>query len=73
VCGLVQIERNGMGAVNAWTAARLALRGIGRHLMSLDTCIAAMKQTGLEMSDPNKETSRGGWPSISPKIRAFHL
>ncbi len=61
--GLVQvpcIERNGFGAIKAYTAASLAMRGSGRHFVSLDSCIAAMKQTGLEMSDKFKETSLGG-------------
>jgi len=63
VGGLVQvpcIERNGFGAVKAYTAASLAKRGTGQHFMSLDRCIAAMKQTGLEMSEKYKETSLGG-------------
>ena len=63
VNGLVQvpcIERNGFGAIKAYTAASLALRGSGQHFMPLDRCIAAMKQTGLEMSYKYKETSLGG-------------
>lgn len=63
VKGLVQvpcIERNGFGAIKAFTAASLALHGTGRHFMPLDNCIAAMKQTGQEMSSKFKETSRGG-------------
>jgi len=63
VKGLVQvpcIERNGFGAIKAYTAASLALRGDGEHFMPLDQCISAMKQTGLEMSDKFKETSLGG-------------
>lgn len=63
VKGLVQvpcIERNGFGAIKAYTAASLALRGTGVHFMPLDNCIAAMKQTGLEMSHKYKETSLGG-------------
>ncbi len=54
------IERNGFGAIKACTAASLAIRGDGQHFMSLDNCIAAMKQTGLEMSVKFKETSLGG-------------
>lgn len=54
------IERNGFGAIKAYTAASLAIRGDGKHFMSLDNCIAAMKQTGLEMSVKFKETSLGG-------------
>jgi len=63
VNGLVQIpciERNGFGAIKAYTAASLAIRGSGHHYVSLDNCIAAMKQTGLEMSQKFKETSLGG-------------
>lgn len=63
VNGLVQvpcIERNGFGAIKAYTAASLAMRGSGDHFMPLDSCIAAMKQTGLEMSEKYKETSLGG-------------
>jgi L-serine dehydratase len=63
VKGLVQvpcIERNGFGAIKAYTAASLAMRGTGQHFMPLDNCIAAMRQTGLDMSDKYKETSLGG-------------
>ncbi|MCB1725666.1 MAG: L-serine ammonia-lyase [Gammaproteobacteria bacterium] len=63
VGGLVQvpcIERNGFGAIKAFTAASLAMLGSGQHYMPLDACIAAMKQTGLEMSHKYKETSLGG-------------
>ncbi|HSO99961.1 MAG TPA: L-serine ammonia-lyase, iron-sulfur-dependent, subunit alpha, partial [Thioalkalivibrio sp.] len=63
VNGLVQvpcIERNGFGALKAYTAASLAIRGSGKHFMPLDSCIAAMKQTGQEMSSKLKETSQGG-------------
>ncbi len=63
VKGLVQIpciERNGFGAVKAYVAASLALRYTGRHFVPLDSCIAAMKQTGMEMSNKFKETSLGG-------------
>ena len=63
VNGLVQvpcIERNGFGAIKAFTAASLSIREDGKHFMPLDNCIAAMKQTGLEMSHKYKETSLGG-------------
>jgi len=49
-----------MGAVKAINAARLALRGDGTHLVSLDQVIATMRQTGLDMAETYKETSRGG-------------
>ncbi|AQX28141.1 MULTISPECIES: L-serine ammonia-lyase [unclassified Bartonella] len=63
VAGLVQIpciERNAMGAVKAVTASSLALHGNGRHFVSLDTCIETMRQTGHDMSERYKETSKGG-------------
>ena len=63
VKGLVQvpcIERNGLGAIKAVSAASLALRGDGTHLVSLDACIETMRQTGADMSEKYKETSLGG-------------
>ncbi len=63
VKGLVQvpcIERNGLGAVKAVSAASLALRGDGTHFVPLDACIETMRQTGLDMSEKYKETSLGG-------------
>ncbi len=63
VAGLVQvpcIERNGLGAIKAVSAASLALRGDGQHFMPLDNCIEAMRQTGIDMSTKYKETSQGG-------------
>ena len=61
--GLVQIpciERNAMGAVKAINASRLAIRGDGKHFVSLDRVIRVMKRTGADMSSRYKETSRGG-------------
>ncbi|QBX99669.1 L-serine ammonia-lyase [Rhodophyticola sp. CCM32] len=63
VGGLVQvpcIERNGLGAIKAVSAASLALRGDGTHFMPLDNCIETMRQTGLDMNTRYKETSQGG-------------
>ncbi|WP_209426533.1 L-serine ammonia-lyase [Pararhodobacter sp. SW119] len=63
VKGLVQvpcIERNGLGAIKAISAASLALRGDGTHFMPLDNCIEAMRQTGADMSEKYKETALGG-------------
>ena len=63
VHGLVQvpcIERNGLGAIKAVSAASLALRGDGTHLVPLDACIETMRQTGADMSEKYKETSLGG-------------
>jgi iron-sulfur-dependent L-serine dehydratase single chain form len=63
VGGLVQvpcIERNAVASVTAIHAARLALRGDGRHFVSLDKAIDTMRITGRDMLDKYKETSRGG-------------
>ncbi|GAA3719832.1 L-serine ammonia-lyase [Streptomyces tremellae] len=63
VGGLVQIpciERNGMAAVKAVTAAKMALRGDGSHMVSLDKVIKTMRDTGRDMSVKYKETARGG-------------
>ena len=61
--GLVQIpciERNAMGAVKAINAQRLAMRGDGKHRVSLDKVIKTMRETGKDMAEKYKETSRGG-------------
>ncbi len=63
VGGLVQvpcIERNAVASITAINAARLALRGDGRHFVSLDKAINTMRITGRDMLDKYKETSRGG-------------
>jgi len=61
--GLVQIpciERNAMGSIKAINAARIALRGDGKHFVSLDKVIKTMRETGADMLTKYKETSRGG-------------
>ena len=61
--GLVQIpciERNAMGSVKAINASRMAMRGDGKHKVSLDKVIRTMRDTGRDMRDKYKETSRGG-------------
>jgi L-serine dehydratase len=63
VGGLVQvpcIERNAMAAVKAINAARIALRGDGKHIVSLDKVIKTMRETGADMKVKYKETARGG-------------
>jgi L-serine dehydratase len=63
VGGLVQvpcIERNAIASSTAVSAARLALHGDGNHLVSLDTVIETMRQTGFDMMTKYKETSEGG-------------
>ena len=61
--GLVQIpciERNAMASVKAIDAAIMALRGDGKHYVSLDKVLHTMRETGRDMLDKYKETSRGG-------------
>ena len=62
--GLVQIpciERNGMGALKAITAADLALAGDPRNArVTLDAVIRSMWATAQDMSTKYKETSEGG-------------
>jgi L-serine dehydratase len=61
--GLVQIpciERNAMGSVKAINAQRMAVRSDGKHRVSLDKVIKTMRETGRDMMDKYKETSRGG-------------
>ena len=61
--GLVQIpciERNAMGAIKAINAQRMAVRGDGKHHVSLDKVIKTMRETGADMKTKYKETSRGG-------------
>jgi L-serine dehydratase len=68
ISGLVQIpciERNVMGAVKALHAATLALSSSGKHRISLDESIAAMRQIGLDMNAKYKETARGGLATVS--------
>lgn len=68
VGGLVQvpcIERNAMGAVKAVNAATLALKGDGRHCISLDSAIKTMWETGRDMSTKYKETSQGGLAAVA--------
>jgi len=63
IAGLVQvpcIERNAISAGKAINAARMALRGDGTHLVSLDEVIDTMRTTGLDMSHKYKETATGG-------------
>ncbi|MAM58459.1 MAG: L-serine ammonia-lyase [Salinicola sp.] len=63
IAGLVQvpcIERNAIASVKAINAAQMALRGDGEHFVSLDKVIRTMRDTGRDMQDKYKETSRGG-------------
>jgi L-serine dehydratase len=63
VNGLVQIpciERNAISAVTAVNSARMAMRGDGRHRVSLDAVLKTMLETGLDMKRKYKETALGG-------------
>lgn len=54
------IERNVIAAVKAFNAAHLALIGDGQHFVSFDKVLQITKETGRDMQDKYKETSRGG-------------
>ena len=61
--GLVQvpcIERNAMGAVKAVTSTRMAMKNEGASIVSLDSVIKTMFETGRDMNNKYKETSLGG-------------
>jgi L-serine dehydratase len=61
--GLVQIpciERNGMGAVKAINASRIAMYETMGHKLSLDQIIKTMYETGMDMQSRYKETSLAG-------------
>ncbi len=63
VCGYVQvpcIERNAISAIKAVNAARLAMRGNGNHLITLDSAIKTMFETGKNLPDDYKETALAG-------------
>ncbi len=64
VGGYVQvpcIERNAMGAVKAYTAALIAgTEKTEFHMIDLDKVIRAMAETGRDMNEKYRETSRGG-------------
>ena len=70
VAGLVEIpcvKRNVVGAMNALSAADMALAGI-RSAIPADQVIDTMRQVGDAMSSTLKETSRGGL-AVSPRGR----
>ena len=67
ICGLVQIpciERNAFGATRAVDANMYALLSDGKHLVSFDTVIEAMKRTGHDLPSLYKETAEGGLASL---------
>ena len=63
LCGLVQvpcIERNAFAAARALDANIFATFSDGNHLVSFDTVVEVMKQTGHDLPSLYKETSQGG-------------
>lgn len=63
VAGLVQIpciERNAMAAERALAHNTFALMSDGRHRISFDEVVDTMYQTGIDLSNTYKETSKGG-------------
>lgn len=72
VCGQVQlpcIERNAVAALRAMDISLYALMEDGAHIISFDTVVATMKETGHDIPSPYKETAQGGLATfIQPKI-----
>ena len=61
--GLVQIpciERNAIGATKSINAARLSMLNKGNNKIKLDQVIKTMMDTGKDMQEIYKETSKGG-------------
>ena len=72
VAGLVEVpcvKRNAIGAMNALTAAELALAGIGSAI-PVDEVIDTMRQVGDSLPSALKETGKGG-VAASPTGVAF--
>lgn len=65
--GLVQvpcIERNAFASARALDASHYALLSDGRHLISFDEVVVAMKQTGHDLPALYRETSGGGLADV---------
>ncbi|MGE5363261.1 MAG: L-serine ammonia-lyase [Bacteroidota bacterium] len=65
--GLVQvpcIERNAFASERALNTATYALLSDGRHMVSFDKIVKAMKQTGHDLPSIYKETSEGGMAAL---------
>lgn len=72
VAGLVEVpcvKRNAAGAMNALTAAEMALAGIASRIPA-DEVIDAMAAVGAQLSPDLRETGRGG-VAASPSARRF--
>ncbi|MCI8650608.1 MAG: L-serine ammonia-lyase, iron-sulfur-dependent, subunit alpha [Anaerotruncus sp.] len=73
VAGLVEIpciKRNAAGVANAFTAAELALAGIGSAIPA-DEVILAMKRVGDSMPAALRETAEGGLAATPTAQRLF--
>lgn len=67
VMGLVQIpciERNAIAANRAVAAAEYALYTDGRHRVSFDDVVKAMRETGHDLPPLYKETAQGGLATL---------
>jgi len=63
VCGLVQIpciERNAAAALRALDVSLYSFLGDGTHMVSFDSIVKTMMETGHDIPNPYKETSLGG-------------
>lgn len=63
VMGLVQvpcIERNAIAATRAIVSGEMSILSDGRHLVSFDTVVKTMVQTGHDLPSLYRETSAGG-------------
>ena len=60
------IERNGIGAIRAYTSYMYAkhIEPIRKNMVSFDDVVLAMKLTGDSLSNAYKETSLGGLAKI---------
>lgn len=63
VAGLVQIpciERNAVAAMRAVDCADYALLSDGEHTVTFDQVVQTLKETGQDLAESYRETSRGG-------------
>ncbi len=63
VLGYVQIpciERNSMAAIRALECATYSILSDGRHMISFDSVVKTMMETGKDLPSAYKETAKGG-------------
>lgn len=68
VLGLVQIpciERNAFAAMRSLDCAEYALLSDGRHRISFDEAVQAMRATGHDLGSAYRETARGGLATLT--------